>query len=190
MENLMRTGMDQILIGIDASTKDTYEKIRIGGDFDRVSQNVNTLLRQRPDTLKVVLQFVESEDNRHEEEDFRDYWLEQGAIVKIRREVGWGGTFADRVERPTIERTPCGWLARTMTVHWNGTVVQCDGDYEGNYPVGNVTDSSLYKLWNGPLREKRERHRNHDFSFETCRHCSDWACGISEWYYPNGNGRE
>ena len=66
-------------------------------------------------------------------------------------------------------------------------MVQCDGDYEGNFPVGNVSDSTIQELWNGSLKERRERHRNNDFSFGTCRNCSDWACGISEWHYPESN---
>ena len=44
---LINLGIDKILISLDAATKETYEKIRVGSNFDRVINNVNGLFAQK-----------------------------------------------------------------------------------------------------------------------------------------------
>ena len=39
-EELVRLGIDKIWMSIDAAKKQTYELIRVGGDFDRVINNL------------------------------------------------------------------------------------------------------------------------------------------------------
>jgi len=41
---LIRMGVDGIYVSIDAACKETYEKIRIGGDFDKVKTNLKRFL--------------------------------------------------------------------------------------------------------------------------------------------------
>jgi len=188
LENILESQLDEVIVGIDGATKGTYEKIRVGGDFDRIVRNVNLLLEKKPESLKVAVQFVETDENEKEEDTFKEYWLGQGAIVKFRRKLGWGSTVSSQLKKMKTERLPCPWLLRTIVVHWDGSVVQCGGDNEGNFSVGNVEDKTLYELWSGPLHERRDRHLNNDFNFEPCRTCFDWACGISEWHYPTGAG--
>jgi len=185
LRNIISSMLDEVIIGIDAATRTSYEKIRVGGNFDRVVENINLLLRNKPESLKVTVQFVETEENEHEKSTFTDYWLAQGAHVKVRNKLGWGATVPSSLQRLNLERVPCPWLMRTVVVHWNGNVVQCGGDHEEQYLAGNVSNSTLYDLWNGPLKERRQRHLNNDFDFEPCRDCPDWACGISQWHHPD-----
>ena len=42
---LIEIGVDKIFISLDASTKETYEKIRIGSNFERVANNIKNLIR-------------------------------------------------------------------------------------------------------------------------------------------------
>lgn len=42
---LIEMGVDKIFISIDAATKETYERIRVGSNFDRVMNNVRNLIR-------------------------------------------------------------------------------------------------------------------------------------------------
>jgi len=46
-KRLIAMGVDKILVSLDGATKDTYEKIRIGSDFDKVISNVRTLFEQK-----------------------------------------------------------------------------------------------------------------------------------------------
>jgi radical SAM protein with 4Fe4S-binding SPASM domain len=102
----------------------------------------------------------------------------------VRRKIG-GSTVETYLRKMDVKRVACPWLMRTAMIHWDGSVVQCGSDHEGKYSVGNISESSLYELWNGPLKERREKHLNNNYEFEPCTSCSDWACGISEWYLPD-----
>lgn len=44
-EEIIRLGIDGIYLSMDAATAETYNKIKVGADFDRVCHNVETLLR-------------------------------------------------------------------------------------------------------------------------------------------------
>ncbi len=126
------------------------------------------------------------DENEKELEDFKKYWLENGVIVKIRPKLGWGtGVNADNLNLPDSERDfPCPWLTRTVSIHWNGKFAQCDADYEGIYSPGNLSTTSIKKIWRGELANRREKHWNLDFSHELCVKCKDWQAGRSQFYYP------
>jgi len=44
-KELIDMGVDKIFASIDAATKETYEKIRVGGNFERVINNVRNMLK-------------------------------------------------------------------------------------------------------------------------------------------------
>ena len=172
-----------IYVGIDAFTKNTYEKIRVGGDFDRVVKNIETLLQKGWDKTKIVVQYIVQSLNEGEVEDFSKFWLERGAIVKIRDRVSWG-VFSNFRKKRT-NRTPCLWLMRDMNILVNGDVLQCGADICDDYPVGNVKIQPLVQIWRNKMRERQLMHINREFDFEPCKNCQDWQVGISRIITPD-----
>jgi hypothetical protein len=130
-----------------------------------------------------VTQFIVMDENEHEADDFKTKWLDRGAVVKMRLKLGWGlGVATTDIRRDDVERFPCPWLLRTMSIQWNGKVNQCDGDYEGRYSPGDLGSQSLYHIWKGELASRRERHWAGDFSHDLCRDCYDWSGGRAQLY--------
>lgn len=66
-ERLVETGVDRIFASIDAATKETYEKIRVGSDFERVINNVRGLIafkeREKTHCPEVLFHFVVLKSN-------------------------------------------------------------------------------------------------------------------------------
>ncbi len=186
IDRLGRFEIEEIIVGLDAVTQETYAKIRTGGDFARVVQNVKTMLGKRWSKTRITVQFITQENNETEEDAFVRYWIDRGAVVKVRQRLGWGkGVGANNLRIPQELRTmPCPWLIRTMSVHWDGTTVQCDADWNAEHPVGNLRDMSIEDAWQNKLRERRLRHRKMDFKFEPCSSCNDWQAGLSEFHIP------
>lgn len=190
-EQLLESGLDKILVSIDACSKETYDKIRIGGNFNLVCENVEKLLDmkgEKTDThLELIAQFIIMDENEHEVEAFKKFWLERGAIVKIRPKLGWGNaiksSILDSVAQET-ERFPCAWLTRTVSIHWDGSFSQCDADVEGNYSPGHLNENSIKEVWKGILAKRRGRHWSGDYDFEPCNTCKDWLAGRSYFFYP------
>jgi len=192
MVNLaIKSGLDKIIISVDAYNEKTYNKIRRGGNFALLKENIiNLLTKIKKNKLtkpEVMVQFIVMDENRGEEEKFKEFWLKQGACVKIRRRLSWGGSIeAKDLLIPQEKRDmPCPWLMRQMVILWDGRVAQCDGDYEGKFNAGNINKQSIYEVWNGELLKRRKRHLNNDFNFEPCNQCNDWQVGLSEFYKPD-----
>lgn len=184
-QKLTKAKLDKIIVGIDAFQKKTYEQIRIGGDFGRLKKNLTEILKMKGPT--VILQFIEMEENVGELENFKKYWLSKGAVLKIRKKAGWGKgvePYGLNIPPDSEERLPCPWLMRGINIHWNGKIIQCDADYEGEHVAGDIKIQTILDVWNSELKKRRDRHWNRDFDFMPCRECKDWQIGLSEWHYP------
>ena len=188
---LIESGIDEIIIGMDAFTKDTYEKIRVGGDFHKTRENVEFLLSEKRQKQisrpKVIMQFIVMQVNENELDDYKSYWLSRGAIIKVRPKIGWGTAVeTEDLTLPDSYRTfPCPMIIRNIAIHWDGTVANCsDADYEGLYPAGNINDSTIEEIWNGELATRRKKHWEGDFSHPLCKSCKDWQTGRSIFYFP------
>lgn len=189
-EAIMESGIESIYIAIDAVTNDTYKSVRPGGSFDRVRRNVNNILELRAKHSyvkpEIVVQFIVMNENESEVDEFHDYWLKRGAVVKVRLRQGWGtNIYAPDLRNANIERIPCPWLLRTMNIHWTGRATQCDVDYEEEYFAGDINLQTIKEVWEGELARRRRRHWSGDFQHPLCEKCRDWASGRAEFFYPD-----
>ena len=190
--SLIRSGLDRIILSLDAITRPTYDQVRVGGDFDRVMRNIRDFIaiRRSLESSKpeLVAQFIVMDENEHETEPFKAYWLSQGVTVKIRPKLGWGkGVPAANLEamRKEVGRDfACSWLTRTVSIHWDGTIAQCDADHEGVHSPGDIRSQSIKEVWDGELARRRQRHWNQDFDFDPCKDCNDWLAGRSYFFHP------
>jgi radical SAM protein with 4Fe4S-binding SPASM domain len=70
IDQVIRLGLDSICISIDGATKQTYERIRVGSNFDKLIANIEALNRakeqSRSDTPHVQLNFVLMRSNIEE----------------------------------------------------------------------------------------------------------------------------
>jgi len=186
----IEAGLDAIYVGIDSAQKDTYEKIRIGGNFEQAVQNVLTyrdLLRQFGNpSQKLFVQFVVSEFNEGETEAFKTFWTAEGVNVKIRPKISWAGLVsADNLrDNADIERRPCYWLMQTMNICADGRVALCSVDLHCRVPSGDITQNSLKTAWQtGKLQEYRKMHLEGRYEElpEMCRGCSDWQSAYADY---------
>jgi sulfatase maturation enzyme AslB (radical SAM superfamily) len=187
-ESLVTSGVDELIVGLDAASCDLYREIRVEGNLERVRRAIEYLAdtkeRLASRTPKLVLQFIVMDENAHEEQAFIDYWQQAGHEVdlKIKPRTGWGGTvpvWSGMQPGKQGKRLPCTWLLRQLTVFWNGQVPQCDGDWNGRTRYGNLNRQSINEVWNGPLARVRAKHFRGDYKFVPCHDCQDWSAGLS-----------
>jgi len=192
--DILDSDVESIYVAIDALTPATYARVRPGGDFDRVRRNVENVLKLRAQRSgrkpEVVVQFIVMDENESEMEGFLTFWLEKGAVVKLRLRQGWGiHITAPDLQNVHIDRFPCPWLLRTMNIHWSGRVTQCDVDYEERHSAGDLSRQSIKEVWDGELAQRRERHWKGDFQHPLCTSCQDWAAGRAEFFYPDAESK-
>jgi MoaA/NifB/PqqE/SkfB family radical SAM enzyme len=186
-KGLIESGLDEIIIGVDAFTPENYKKIRVGGDYEKVLQNINQLLNLKKTMHKnspiVKIQIIAMDENKHEMKAFIKYWTEQGTIVKVRPKISWIG--AVKVKKSdTVQRYPCYWGMEIMPILCDGSVVLCGADYNGNFIAGNVNTESIRSIWMGTLKKIRDAHKEGRFDRlpEFCQKCTDWQDAQAEYY--------
>jgi sulfatase maturation enzyme AslB (radical SAM superfamily) len=191
-EPIIDSGVDLVVIGIDGFSAEVFEKIRIEAKRDVVYSNVEYLLeakKKRGYGPEVQVQFIEMDENKHELDTFKKYWLQRGATIKARRMLSWGGKFDTQLCVPEDNRIPCPWACTMMHVFWDGRVPRCPGDTEGQEGSGNAWDEPLFDLW-AKLGVYRDMHLQYRFDElpERCQKCTDWMTGSAERIRPAANG--
>lgn len=189
-EAVIRAGLDAIYVGVDSASKEIYDKIRIRGDYDKAVSNVlayrDLLLRYGKPEQKLYVQFVLSDINEHEVENFKRFWTSEGVKVKIRPKISWAGLIEAKnlQKNEQVGRKPCYWLMKTMSVCADGEAALCAVDLHCRVKCGNVKTSSIRQVWHELLREYRKMHLEDRFDElpEVCRNCQDWQSAYAEYF--------
>jgi radical SAM protein with 4Fe4S-binding SPASM domain len=182
MEDLVNSKLDSILISIDGSDKETYEKIRKGGNYDILDNNIRELIRIRNKNglqfPKVKLHAVRMKENCDSIDLLREIYSGIVDDIHISNETPFFDT--DRNEKYEEEirkakRKSCSQLWQRLAISWNGDVAMCCNDWIPQIVLGNIDEKSIYDIWHGEkLNYIRDLHRQ--MKFEKISVCKDCIC--------------
>ena len=179
--NLINSGLTRLRIGFDGVTAKTYERIRIGADFDKVKHNITNFIKLRDNLNKKIpvvrISCVHLLENDKELIEFIEFWHHTADYVSIQRYkphelsnersremMGAGGK--------AIKHVKCSQPYERLYIRGNGDVHACCSMVYG-LKVGNVFTDSLYHIWNSDkMMHLRHALRNEDWdSVPICREC-------------------
>ncbi len=175
-KKVVESGLDRLKVSIDGNSKETYERVRKGLDYDQVMGNLETLLEERKkagsSTPKVGLVFVDMDENSSEKNDFKKRWEGRVDSINITTYHNWAGSLEGEGDEQ-LRGLPCMRIWLTFTVLWNGEVSLCCMDYDGSVILGNVRENSIYDIFNGEkLKKIREVHLSGEFDkIPLCDRC-------------------
>ena len=90
-KKLILSGLTRIQISIDATTQETYDKVRPGGDYNKIVKNVHNFIKLRENlnnNLPLVrVNFVKTELNHKELNDFINLWKDKVDMIGIQEFV-------------------------------------------------------------------------------------------------------
>jgi MoaA/NifB/PqqE/SkfB family radical SAM enzyme len=187
--------LDQLMISLNAHTRETYEKINNGLDYDRVMQNVARLLSDRDLKKKVMLSFVVTSQNHEEIPRAVRHWRDRGVRTEVRGMVNRAGTLNGYTKHKSQNEHPgfhffasvrdrmldgmqrvigCPLPFYQMSVLFNGDAILCCNDWNRESIVGNLEAGSLREVWNSEkLNAIRKRILQGRYEeVESCRGCS------------------
>lgn len=178
---ILRAGLDVIRFSVDGTTQEIYALNRVGGNFEKVFQNMKDMVRIAKEVnsrIEMYWQFIALKNNEHQIVSAQKM-AEQIGIQFILK------TFAESIpelmpENPRYQRKlspkPCKDIYRAVWVYWNGDVVPCCYDLEGKEIVGNIKENSLGEIWNGEKYKNLRKRINEvllhpDNEPELCKGC-------------------
>lgn len=196
LNDIIQSNLDSLTVSLNAYSKEMYESINIGLDYDRVMKNVARLLSDETTRGKLGLSFVVTEDNAHEVYKATKYWKKQGVRTRVIAEIanragtldsyerlrpktGYRGTpFLSRLWRRLMtsagQVTGCHLPFCQMNILFNGDVILCCHDWNRATVVGNVKINSLREIWNSKRMNEVRRLiiRKRYEQIDSCRDCS------------------
>jgi len=173
--NILSAGPTLIIFSVDADTKNIYESIRVGADFERVVQNIIRFHQIRENEFpysktKTRLQMTVVSETRGEIDAVRERWQDMVDQIAIKEHLI--RQYESNAES-LRNATPCRLLWQRLDIHFDGSVWLCDNDFYGKLCVGNVNDESIYDIWHGSIMKGvRESHKQgHKNNFAPCMNC-------------------
>ncbi|GMU21412.1 MAG: hypothetical protein AMXMBFR13_15050 [Phycisphaerae bacterium] len=179
---LIEHRVDVLNVLIDATTRETYQRLHGADLFDRVQENIQRVITAqqaaRQPVPLLVCEMAKTLDTMDEMERFYDGWIERGATPVLIGPSSHAGRWPDlavmRMSPPT--RLPCGRLFRRAFVLADGRLAVCDQDYRGEATVGSLAVDTLGSLWQGErMQAIRGSHLAGRYdAMALCPTCDEW----------------
>lgn len=160
---LIKSGLTRLRVGFDGLTKRTYEKIRVGADFKKVRANIINFVKIRDSMGKklpiVRVSCVNLSENSHELGGFIKFWKPIADYVSIqiyRPHVFTEERLNMGPRLMSFSKVVCCQPFERLYIRGNGDVFACCAVAYGP-KIGNVSNSSLYDLWNSKKMDRFRR---------------------------------
>jgi radical SAM protein with 4Fe4S-binding SPASM domain len=156
--DLIEAGVTHLMVSIDAATPETYSKIRVGGDYDKVVENILGFLEVRSrmgSRLPLLrLSFTTMKPNIRELDKFVEMWTGKvdhiaiaGYLNNIHDEEINQGLAIEKGTSRGMETFHCWQPWERSTIFANGDVFPCCMNYGREAPVGNIFIKSMKDIW-------------------------------------------
>jgi sulfatase maturation enzyme AslB (radical SAM superfamily) len=156
---LIEAGIDLVRFSIDAFSPETFAMCRVGLDYQTVVDNINrfiTIAGRQHGRVVTEVRMIDMDANKHEQQDFIDYWSERADRALIVPLYHW--PWDDGVE---MVRKPCVKMREEMFFYSDGRAVLCCWDIAGRAVIGDVTKERVLDIWNGAVRRQCAEYLAH-----------------------------
>jgi radical SAM protein with 4Fe4S-binding SPASM domain len=180
-DSLLDSGPDLVSFSIDGFTKELYEQIRVGADFETTVENIIYLASQKklrklkkPYIVieKINFRNINEEGNIQNIKALIKRFLDAGVDEIIEKEeYAWA---EENAPEPKIPRSSsiCTFPWYAMVICADGTVTPCPQDFWAKMNLGNVKNSSLKEIWNGKEYQNiRQSFNKKENLMPLCKKC-------------------
>ncbi len=196
IEETIQSGLDSIIISLDGTTQETYNKYRVNGDLNKVLENVKNLVKTKK-KLKtknplIRWQFLVMKHNEHEIEEIKKLAKElevdnlelKTVQIYSKEDINNFLPKNPKYRRYKIEgnnfelkfgiKNRCRRIWTNAVVNWDGEVAICCFDKDVEYKIGNIKETPLSKLWkNEKIQIIRNQILKDRKEIPICRNCGE-----------------
>lgn len=171
---LLSSDIQTIVFSIDSKDKDSYEKIRINGDFEKTIKNLELFNNIRDKHYKredkiVRISGVKINDSQNVEE-MKKKWGNIADIIAFTNYTPWESSYDNEINDIS---SACSELWTRMFIWWDGKANPCDYDYKSYLSKWNLKDKKISEIWNSDeYNNLRSKHLNNQRKLiEPCNRC-------------------
>ena len=176
-QKLIASGVTWLSISLDATTQETYAKMR-GGDHKKalsgLANIISAKIRESSLLPKLRVSFVKCALNEHEADQFISYFSKYSDVAIQEFWDPWNilPTYLAPKTAEFARKQQCFDNFFKVFVRSDGIVVPCCEDMRSHIILGDMTQSSLYDIYNSPMaKDLRNQHRSMNITNRTCRTC-------------------
>ena len=196
-EKIIESGLNEVIISIDGTTQETYEKYRIEGSLEKVLEGTKNLIvakkKAKSDLPIVTFQFLVVRYNEHQIPEIQKMAKEMGAdrvnlkTVQVYDFENGNDLIPENEKFARYKKDESGKLAiknkfknscwrswSSCVITWDGKVVPCCFDKDAKHQLGEITKTDFKKIWRSDIsndfRKKLLKNRE---EIEICKNCSE-----------------
>ena len=185
---VLEAGVEVVEISLDALTKETYERIRRGSDYELVVSNTNRFIELRDKMrarTKIMVSIIDQPEAERELDAFIKYWSAKVDKVIKRDYTTIGGLVGEDKIKINIgaKRWPCPQLWRRIFINVEGLAEFCVEDWHDQTVIADINTTSIKEAWHSSrYQDLRSCHLAHRFNeIPYCAKCIDWPA--RRWDY-------
>lgn len=197
----VESGLSRIIISIDGTTQETFEKYRVGGDLKKVIDGTKRLVSWKKElksnTPFIIFQFIVMGHNEHQIEAVQNLSKDIGVdslqlkTVQIYDHLDGSHLLPKKEEYARYNKTnrvlqiknnlinACWKMWHSCVITWDGNIVPCCFDKDASHTLGNISHQTLKSIWKNQVyaafRNSILKSRK---EIEICKNCSE---GLKVW---------
>jgi N-acetylglucosaminyl-diphospho-decaprenol L-rhamnosyltransferase len=205
--DVLRAGLDTLVVAVDSLDQETYSRFRRNGDIQKVLagiENAVALKRRLQARTRINMRMVVTRHNEWEIPELREMARRLGVDIFSLKTVNPNGGLPLQDDAQIIPANPhyrryrykknsteririenrCAYIWTLANVDVDGTVAACCYDFDGSMVLGNIHETPFREIWNGEAaREIRRRVYFNQHSIPRCRDCDvNFALSRGGWF--------
>ncbi|MDX9695896.1 MAG: radical SAM/SPASM domain-containing protein [Bacteroidales bacterium] len=165
---IIDSGLKRLIVSLDGTDQETYEKYRKGGSFNSVIDGIKILssikAKKQVKYPEIVLQFIVFNHNEHQLNKIKELGKNLG-VNKVELKSAQitnpesinSIPSINKFSRYTIknnklklksnQKNRCFRIWETIVITWDGTIIPCCFDKDANYSLGNMKINNIFDVW-------------------------------------------
>lgn len=196
-KQIVESGLDRLIISIDGTTQEVYEKYRVGGKLDKAVEVVENIVYWKKRLKKphpfIEIQFIVMKHNEHQINEIKFlskklnadklslksaqiYNFENGSelIPSIKKYSRYKKTGNNKFQIKSPLKNSCKRLWNGAVLNSKGDLLPCCFDKHSEFSFGNVFENDFETAWEGKSAENFRKNILLDRKqYEMCRNCTE-----------------
>jgi radical SAM protein with 4Fe4S-binding SPASM domain len=198
-EEIVKSGLSKLIISLDGIDQGTYSAYRINGNVATVIdgiKNITNAKKRHNSSLKIEIQFLVSRVNEHEIVQIRKLAKSVNVPLQLKSmqiidkdDIGSWMPMNRRFRRYRLKNGEyltksalpdrCARLWFNPVITWDGKVIPCCFDKNGDHVMGDLNADSFRDIWEGPkYRMFRKSILSGRHMIDICRNCTSGLRGV------------